>query len=259
FLRHWSEGIPIVVTDLKMQGNWGPEYFIEQYGTTEVTLEDCETEVVWPSKVVDFFQTFLEVGKWTRITKLKVSSLLYTKSTSSHGMQDWPLRENFSTKLLELHKSFAKFVPCPALVLPDGVLNAALHYPLNGIAPDTGPKMYFAYKTVSDDHHNGSTKLHMDLTDAVNVMLWASPDPDKQPGYALWRIFPATSAPLLHRFIREECGFTGPRDPVHSQCIYLSPNKCELFFKKYGIRPYTIRQYPNQAVFIPAYCAHQVG
>jgi hypothetical protein len=43
--------------------------------------------------------------------------------------------------------------------------------------------MYFAYATKPDECHHGSTKLHMDLTDAWNIKLWgAVPQPD-QAGY----------------------------------------------------------------------------
>ena len=118
--------------------------------------------------------------------------------------------------------------------------------------------MYFAFKTVQDDHHHGSTKLHMDLTDAANMMLWSKIGPDGTAGCALWHIFAAADAFLLRKFISEYCGFNGLGDPVHSQIIYLTPELLELLFKIYGVRPYTIYQYPGKVVFIPAYCAHQV-
>ena len=53
--------------------------------------------------------------------------------------------------------------------------------------------------------------------------------------------------------------FKGPGDPVHSQLIYITPGLLWCFFKQYHILPYTIRQYPGEAVFIPAYCAHQIA
>jgi hypothetical protein len=167
-------------------------------------------------------------------------------------------------------------VPCPGLVRVDGILNMAVHHPLNAISPDlgnsmpvsacfyvlnplsAGPKMYFAFKTIEDVLHHGSTKLHMDLTDAVNMMLSAAIGSDGKPGPALWHLFDAADAPLLRKFIREYCGFKGPGDPIHSQTTYLNPDQLELLFRTYGIRPYTFYQYPGQVVFIPAYCAHQV-
>ena len=121
-----------------------------------------------------------------------------------------------------------------------------------------GPKMYNATETAPDDQH-GSTKLHKDLTDAVNIMLWAAKSEDGQPGCALWHIFPPSASFLLRKFLIDDCGFTGPGDPIHSQTIYLTQDMLQRLFQKYGIRPYTIRQYPGEAVFIPVYCAHQVA
>jgi lysine-specific demethylase 3 len=110
---------------------------------------------------------------------------------------------------------------------------------------------------VQDDHHHGSTKLHKDLTDAVNIMLWASMLAGGVPGSALWHIFPASASHIICRFLREQ-GFMGPGDPIHSQQVYFTPTMLELLFKQYGIQPWKIIQRPGEAVYIPAGCAHQV-
>jgi hypothetical protein len=73
FLRHWSQGLPAVVGPIQYQGHWGPEYFIERYGTESVTLEDCETGETKPTTVADFFQSLLITDRRTHIWKLKVS------------------------------------------------------------------------------------------------------------------------------------------------------------------------------------------
>lgn len=103
-----------------------------------------------------------------------------------------------------------------------------------------------------------STKLHMDLTDAVNLMVWAGKGRDGQPGYALWHIFDASATSLLRQYIYEKLGFEGPGDPIHSQTVYLTPKDIEILATEYGVQAYTIRQYPGDSVFIPAHCAHQV-
>jgi JmjC domain, hydroxylase len=98
----------------------------------------------------------------------------------------------------------------------------------------------------------------MDVTDALNRMLWAAKSPDGEPGCTKWEIFDAIDAALLRKFLIE-CGIMGPGDPIHSQMVYLTPHLLKLLFEKYGIRPYTIFQYPGDVVLIPAYCAHQVA
>jgi hypothetical protein len=118
--------------------------------------------------------------------------------------------------------------------------------------------MYIAYKTMQDNNHHGSTKLHMDITDAVNLMLWAADSGDGATGYALWHIFSASASCILHKFLIEEQGAMEYGDPIHSQAVYLTPDMLQRLYNQHGIRPYTIYQRQGDAVYIPAYCAHQV-
>jgi hypothetical protein len=119
--------------------------------------------------------------------------------------------------------------------------------------------MYCAYASVPDNDHHGSTKLHMDLTDAQNIMLFAAKFPaDGKPGGADWDLFKPEDADAIREFLRAECGFQGPEDPIHSQTVYLTPEMLDVLWKKYGVKPYKITQYAKQSVCIPAGCAHQV-
>jgi hypothetical protein len=122
--------------------------------------------------------------------------------------------------------------------------------------PIVGPKMYNANRSKPGNQHCGSTNLHMDLTDAVNVMVWAA-QKDGSPGYAVWHIFTSAVSDTLRKFLREE-GSTGPGDPIHSQTVYLTPTMLQSLATNYQVRPYTIYQHPGEAVYIPAGCAHQV-
>jgi len=97
----------------------------------------------------------------------------------------------------------------------------------------------------------------MDITDAVNVMLWAA-EKDGEPGYALWHIFPASASQRLRKFLRDAVGFTGLGDPIHSQTFYLTPALLTRLTVEYEVAPYVIKQYPGHVVYIPAGCAHQV-
>ena len=117
--------------------------------------------------------------------------------------------------------------------------------------------MYIAHGTVQDEFHKGSTRIHVDLTDALNVMLWAANLSDGSSGYAEWTIFERAAAPLINKFL-EENYFDGPSDPIHSQQIYLTPAMLSHLEKEYHVKPFIIKQYPGDAVVIPAGCPHQV-
>lgn len=117
--------------------------------------------------------------------------------------------------------------------------------------------MYFANGSVQGDGHHGSTKLHMDLTDAQNIMLYAADFGDGKPGCANWAIFRPEDADLIREFARKRV-LQGPGDAIHSQNIYLSPSMLHILAEEYNIRPYIIDQYPLQSVCIPAGCPHQV-
>jgi hypothetical protein len=118
--------------------------------------------------------------------------------------------------------------------------------------------MYNAKRCEAEDDHNGSTKLHMDLTDAVNIMLWAGLCHDGSPGYALWHLYPPGMAIILRQFFGEEGFDKGAGDVIHSQRIYVTSAMHERIYEKYGAKPYVVHQRPGEAVFIPAGWAHQV-
>ena len=86
FQQHWSQGIPVVVTNVqtKLQGNWAPEYFIERYGEQKVTLVNCETNSMLPATVSDFFQNFNDVGERKQILKLKAGP--FSDCTFNHAL-----------------------------------------------------------------------------------------------------------------------------------------------------------------------------
>jgi JmjC domain, hydroxylase len=117
--------------------------------------------------------------------------------------------------------------------------------------------MYNADGSMHDDGHHGSTKLHLDVTDALNIMAWAADVPDGKPGYSIWDLFSAADTPNLRLFLREE-GFLGPGDAIHSQCMYLGPKVLERLAAKYNVRPFRVIQSSGDAIFIPAGCPHQV-
>jgi hypothetical protein len=72
FYRHLTNGTPVVITEVKIQGEWGPDYFISRHGKQKVTLEDCETGKKVSSDVNSFFSQFGKARANKKITKIKV-------------------------------------------------------------------------------------------------------------------------------------------------------------------------------------------
>jgi hypothetical protein len=54
-----------------------------------------------------------------------------------------------------------------------------------------------ALKSCQDDAHSGSTRLHCDLCDAINIMVFSSPS----NGTALWHIFKAVDSHEIRAYI----------------------------------------------------------
>ena len=101
----------------------------------------------------------------------------------------------------------------------------------------------------------GTTRLHMDMADAVNVMLYATPTPDGEPGGALWDIYDASDAGKIRDFLKSKFKFQN--DPIHSQTFYLDCDLRRELYEQFRVKSYRIYQKPGDVVFIPAGCAHQ--
>ena len=52
-------------------------------------------------------------------------------------------------------------------------MNLASRFPQDLVAPDLGPKMYNAYASSDGNNGQGTTRLHLDMTDAVSFICLA--------------------------------------------------------------------------------------
>jgi lysine-specific demethylase 3 len=118
--------------------------------------------------------------------------------------------------------------------------------------------MYNAFATGDTEGSKGSTRLHMDMADAVNMMVHAEPCADGTPGGARWDLFRAEDAPAIRKFLIDRFGLASGLDPIHSQQFYLDKQLRAELYAKTGVRSHQVIQRQGEAVFIPAGCAHQV-
>ncbi|KAG0698870.1 hypothetical protein DFH29DRAFT_80552 [Suillus ampliporus] len=178
----WAKGDPIVVTELlsKFQIQWPPTYFVQKHNSQSCLILECQSDVNKRVTVGEFFPWF---GKYEGRVEVECWKL-----------KDWPPSTDFKTAFPELFDDFSRAVPVPNYVRRDGTLNIASHFPSNTVAPDqwvsimmtttrdrvahsdsiTGPQMYNAMSLFESAGSKGSTRLHMDMADAVDIMTCAS-------------------------------------------------------------------------------------
>lgn len=115
--------------------------------------------------------------------------------------------------------------------------------------------MYIARE---DRDKQGSTRLHLDLSDAINVLVYAANSSTGEAGGALWHIFSREDTVLLSSILKSHPSYRKPGNPIHQQKIYLSPSDLEWLQREHGIVPYCVLQRSGQGLFVPAGGAHQV-
>ncbi|KAJ3044259.1 hypothetical protein HK097_001541 [Rhizophlyctis rosea] len=261
FPEEWKKGQIVVVSglDKRIKADWSPGYFIETHGEEETRMIDCRSGLEHEMTVKGFFDGFLERER---------------KPLGADGapmilkLKDWPEDKHFREKFPEHYEDFMQLLPFGPYYHRDGILNLAARLPDKCVPPDLGPKMYNAYGSDDGESGKGTTNLHLDMADAVNVMTYANtsddPLPDgttvKKPAAAVWDIYAYKDLPALRAFLREYASEVGIRcdDPIHDQWVYLNKGLRERLWREYGVRGWRVFQNVGDAVFVPAGCAHQV-
>eukprot|EP00884_Botryococcus_braunii_P006811 jgi/Botrbrau1/16130/Bobra.7_2s0089.1 len=188
-------------------------------------------------------------------------------------LKDWPKKGTFQKALPKHYKNFMDMVPFKEYVCPGGVFNLTSYYPDGALAPDLGPKFYIACGRQEELGEGDSvTKLHVDLCDAVNVLLHTQPlqgeaqeNPNELDG-AEWVIFYRHQVPKVREFLEEHRssflhkgkGIDPSTDVIYGQEMFLTAKHLQQLKKESGIEPFIFTQKAGEAVFIPAGCPHQV-
>ncbi|XP_057205404.1 lysine-specific demethylase 3B isoform X2 [Triplophysa rosa] len=287
FRECWKQGQPVLVSGIhkKLKGNlWKPEAFSKEFGDQDVDLVNCRNcAIISDVKVREFWDGFQVISK--RLHGADGQPMVLK-------LKDWPPGEDFRDMMPTRFDDLMDNLPLPEYTKRDGRLNLASRLPNFFVRPDLGPKMYNAYGLIStEDRKVGTTNLHLDVSDAVNVMVYVGiPEGDdnyekevmqtieegdvddmtkrrvyemkEKPG-ALWHIYAAKDAEKIRELLRkvgEEQGQENPpdHDPIHDQSWYLDQALRRRLYEDYGVQGWSIVQFLGDAVFIPAGAPHQV-
>ncbi len=142
---------------------WHPDSFLRDFGHLKQDLINClNGEVVRQAPLRKFWRGFCSLGR--RIKDSKGTPMLLK-------LKDWPpnddIAEYMPDRFVDLFRSF----PMPTYTLRDGSLNLASFLPDHFLKPELGPKMYIAYGSALYPD-KGSTNLHIDMSDAVNCLVY---------------------------------------------------------------------------------------
>lgn len=168
FRECWKQGQPVLVSAVhsKLEGGlWKPEAFSMEFGDQDVDLVNCRNcAIISDVKVRDFWDGFEVISKRLRGEDGQPMVL---------KLKDWPPGEDFRDMMPTRFHDLMDNLPLPEYTKRDGRLNLASRLPNYFVRPDLGPKMYNAYGLIStEDRKVGTTNLHLDVSDAVNVMVY---------------------------------------------------------------------------------------
>nr|XP_014091107.1 lysine-specific demethylase 3A-A [Bactrocera oleae]XP_014091108.1 lysine-specific demethylase 3A-A [Bactrocera oleae]XP_014091109.1 lysine-specific demethylase 3A-A [Bactrocera oleae]XP_014091110.1 lysine-specific demethylase 3A-A [Bactrocera oleae] len=287
FQEVWKCGQPVMISEVARSLNldlWRPEAFCKDFGDKPNDLINCLNGNLVPNQPMRYF--------WEGFQCIKKRLLDANGKPMLLKLKDWPPGDDFAEILPTRFADLMNGLPMPEYTLRTGNLNIASCLPKMFVPPDLGPKMYNAYGSALHPD-KGTTNLHLDISDAVNIMVYVGvpQDADSKPQLvatqkaislggcdyltrarcqtpnvlpgALWHIFPARDADkirdLLNRVTIEKGFRLEPdHDPIHDQNWYLDDKLRARLFKEYGVEGYPIVQCLGDAVFIPAGAPHQV-
>ncbi|XP_048406872.1 probable JmjC domain-containing histone demethylation protein 2C [Stegostoma tigrinum] len=285
FRECWRRNQPVLVSGVHKNLNsnfWKPESFCEEFGDQKVDLVNCKDgSIISSTRIQDFWDGFEDL---TKRTKCKNGESMLLK------MKDWPSGDDFRTMMPSRFDDLMKNLPLPEYCDPEGNLNLASRIPDFFVRPDLGPKLYGAYGQSTVKEY-GTTNLHLDIADVVNVLVYVGvpkgngnnyrsailkkieedeidettkkrlQDVNETPG-ALWHVFSAKDTHKIKEFLQkthEEQGQESPdHDLIRDQTCYLNKKLRRRLSEECGIRSWSIFQFLGDAVLVPAGALRQM-
>lgn len=168
----WKRGQPVIVSDVHKNLDielWRPESISRDFGDQKNDLVNCLTGNTVPKQPMwKFWEGFTNVSKRLKDEQGQPMSL---------KLKDWPSRGDFADILPTRFADLMKSLPLSEYTHRYGRLNLTSRLPDIFTKPDLGPKMYNAYGNLQFPD-KGTTNLHLDVSDAVNVMVYVGVNQD---------------------------------------------------------------------------------
>jgi len=258
---------------------------VRHHGSMSVSLIEVGSDESFDGYTIsDFFAGFSDPSRRPSPAQLLSGTEPLLK------LRDWPSEAGFKDLLPAHFDDLMCALPFPMYTRLDGRRNLASFLPDVAVPPDLGPKCYCAYgafkKSATLNAHGrqaGTTNLHVDMADAVNLLVYIDDaasgvdgrrdvhiEGEKiEPSHgAVWHIFSQADTKALEGLLPRVVRDVGTREdsqsllssthPLLDSVIYLDETLLRHLYQVAGIIPYMLLQRVGDAVIIPAGCAHQV-
>ena len=168
----------------------------------------------------------------------------FLRSVFLAQVKDFPSSTDFKEKMPDHCKDFYDFLPKLLRCYTHGLKSGGLLNLANFLLlwpPDLGPKGYWAMGRIKVLGNSDSvTKLHRDMSDAVNTLLNQNGD-IYEPG-AIWSIFRREDVSTVERFLRTKTVNPATKKkknnttPIHDQTFFLSIKDLKALYDFEGCR-----------------------
>lgn len=168
FQQQWKRGQPVLISNVHNQLDrdlWCPESFSREFGALKNNLVNCLTGATVPNQPMKFF--------WDGFDYINRRMKDDNGEPMLLKLKDWPATEDFAAQFPSRFADLMNALPLSEYTKRNGKFNLARHLPDYVKKPDLGPKMYIAYGSATHAT-KGTTNLHLDMSDAVNVMVYVS-------------------------------------------------------------------------------------
>jgi len=286
FQDQWIRGQPVIVANVHRQLDmelWKPSAFNAEFGNQSHPIVDTKSGKHHVIPLQKFWDGFDRLGQ--RMTSEDGLPMLLK-------LKDWPADNDLSQALPTRFADLMKCIPLKEYTQREGRYNLASFMPDFFARPDLGPKMYIAYGNALYPH-TGTTNLHIDMSDACNLLVYAGipEDGDREAHIseglksveeadcdpvlkarvrsvdpvvgAIWHLYHPRDADKIRDLLNKVALENGQKlepntDPIHDQTVYLDSKLRKRLYIEYGVEGYAYPQCAGDVIFIPAGAPHQV-